>query len=121
MREQIIALEHDADALAQFAQISGRIVHHQTVEEDVALLDGLKSIDAAQHRALARARAADHVNDLTRLDAEIHVIEHSKRAEAFDDALQFNERHEAFSLVVDSIGSEESTWRNRSRRQQYRR
>ncbi len=53
MREEIVALEDDADALAQPAQVGRRIVHRLAVDDDLAALDRLEPVDAAQQRALA--------------------------------------------------------------------
>ena len=68
VREQVEALEDDADALAQGAQVGAGIVHHGAVESDGTSLNGLQPVHAAQHRALARARAADDGDDLALLD-----------------------------------------------------
>jgi hypothetical protein len=68
VREEVEALEHDADVLAELAQVGGGIVHHRAVEGDGAALDRLQPVHAAQHGALAGARAADDGDDLALFD-----------------------------------------------------
>src|SRR4029077_13064055 len=70
MREEIVALEDDAHPLAQLAQVGSGVVDRLAVEYDPSFLDRLEPVDAAQHGALARARAANDGNDLSGLDRE---------------------------------------------------
>src|SRR5512145_2534950 len=95
MREQVEALKDDADALAQLAKIGHGIVDDLAVEYDPSLLDRLQPVDAAEHRALARAGASDHGDDFPSLDGERDAIEDGVGAVALDHVMELNERHGA--------------------------
>jgi hypothetical protein len=60
------------------------------VDEDLALLDRLQAVDAADQRALPRARGPAHHDDLARLHVEAHVGEDVERAEPLVDALELD-------------------------------
>ncbi len=120
MGEEVETLEHDADMLAQLAQVGARIVHHGAVERHRAALDRLQAVHAAQHGALARAGAADDGDDLALLDFQRHAVQHRVLPVALDDVCKFNERHGASARAAGtpaSAGSRaRSRWRLRSGR-----
>ena len=61
MREELEVLEHHADVAAELGQVGLGVAHVDAVDENLALLEGLKRIDRLDERGLARARrAADH-------------------------------------------------------------
>ena len=121
MREEVVALEDDADLLAQLAQVGRGVVDRLAVEHDPSALDRLEPVDAAQHGALARARAADDGDDLAGLDRERDAVEHGVGAEALDHVVELNERHGASVPGAGSTASAGSIWRNRSRRRRCKR
>ena len=116
MRKQVEALEDDADLLAQLAQVGRGVVDLRAVDADDPGLYRLQPVDAAEHRALARAGAADHRDDLALGDIERDVLQHLDRAVALVDPVDFNERHRASARSSGSIARGGSTSRNRSRR-----
>ena len=73
MREEVEALEHDADVLAQRVEVDAAARHPFAVDADLALLDRLQRVDAAQQRRLAAARRADEADDLVLVDAQAHA------------------------------------------------
>ncbi len=73
--EQVEALEHHADALAQAVHVhvlGGEVL---AVEPDVALVGGLEEVDATQQGGLAGARRADDGDDLARHDLEVDAAQ----------------------------------------------
>ena len=78
VREQVEALEHEADAAAQAVQLGAcSSAHGRSCRRtaSVARLDLLQPVDGADQRRLARARrAADH-DDLALLDLGVDVDE----------------------------------------------
>ncbi|MET4831025.1 hypothetical protein ABIF44_000432 [Bradyrhizobium japonicum] len=93
MRKQIVALEHDADVLAQRAQIDISAVDAVSAHDDLAAVDLLEAVDAAQCRALAGAGAADQRQHFAALDGKGDAIEHPERTKAL---LHVAERHDRF-------------------------
>ena len=81
VREQVEALEHDPDVLAQRVQVDAATRHPLAVEPDLTLLDRLQRVDAAQQRRLAAARRPDEAHDLVLLDAQGHAAQHLVVAE----------------------------------------
>ena len=59
VREEVVGLEDDAEAPADRHRLNRRVGDHLAVEEDVAVVDLLEQVDAAQQRRLARAGGAD--------------------------------------------------------------
>jgi hypothetical protein len=101
MREEIVALENDADILAQFAQMFRVPVEHMSGHLDPAGLAGFQAVDAAQQRALAGAGAPDDGDDLACLDAQRHTLEHLDRAKALVDIFNDDCRHSSPFRDVD--------------------
>jgi hypothetical protein len=63
-------LKHDADALAQLAQVGRWIIDGLPADDDASALDRFEAVDAAQHGAFARAGAADDGNNFAGLDVQ---------------------------------------------------
>ena len=95
MREQIIALEHDADIGAQLPQGLGIFANRMTGDFDAPGIDLLQPVHAAQQRALARARAADEGEDFTTADRQRHAFEYLQSAKALVNVFNDYFRHEA--------------------------
>ena len=76
MREQVVALEHHPDPTADRVGVEAGLADVDVVEEDLAVVDRLEQVDAAQQRALAGAGRADQADDVVRCDVEVDVVEH---------------------------------------------
>ena len=87
MREQFIALEYHADALAQTRQPLAAVGDGLIAQADAPALDGLQRVDAAQQRALAAAAGAYHHDDLAGADGKADVIQHGIFPIALDQML----------------------------------
>ena len=90
--EQVKALEHHADVLAEFIDIAALGRKVLAVEPDVARVRGLEQIEAAQEGRLARARGADNGDDLAGVNGQVDALEYLERAEALAQALNADER-----------------------------
>src|SRR3989344_5555008 len=90
VREQVVALEHDAHVLAQLAQVDGRVMHRVAADIDGAAVDDLQPVNAAQRRALARTALADDGHHLAPGNGKRHALEHLVAAKAFVDVFQFH-------------------------------
>ena len=91
VREEVEALEHDADVLAQRVEVDAAPGDAFAVEADLALLDRLERVDAAQQRRLAAARRADEAHDLVLVDAEAHAAQHLVVAEVLVHVVELEE------------------------------
>ena len=91
VREQVEALEDHADGTADRLQVGGPDLH--TVRMDVAAIDRLQPVDAAQERALAGAGAADDGHHFAGLDVEVHPMQDCLLAIALDQCADFNDWH----------------------------
>ena len=76
VREQLVALEHHADALAQLGQVLAAVGDRFIAQPDAAALGGFQTIQTAQQGALAAAGRADHHDDLAGLDGKADVVQH---------------------------------------------
>src|SRR5713101_2405816 len=85
VREEVEGLEHHADLGPELGEVDPVAGDGIAVDEDLALLDGLELVDAADERALARARGSAHHHDLARRHVEIDVLEHLHRAKPLAD------------------------------------
>jgi hypothetical protein len=85
VREQVVALKHHADVTMQGAERCPLTADAAAVNEDLAGIDRLKPVDAAQESALAGARPADDGDDLTRLNLEVDAVEDNVGTIAFRD------------------------------------
>ena len=87
MREQLIALEYHADALAQTRQPLAAVGDSLIAQADAPALGGLQRVDATQQRALAAAAGAYHHDDLAGADGKADVIQHGIFPIALDQML----------------------------------
>ena len=74
MREQVIALEHHADLLADGGQILCGL-HVLSLEQDLSALDLLQGIDTAKQGRLAAAGGPQKDHDLALCDVKADVVE----------------------------------------------
>src|SRR5262249_31956599 len=75
MRKQIEALEDDADVAAKRVEVDAGARHAIAMQADLAVLDGLEAVDAAQQRGFAAARRADEADDLMLVDIKAEATE----------------------------------------------
>jgi hypothetical protein len=92
VREEVEALEDHPDVAAQPGERLALLGELLAVDADLALLDGLEPVDRAAERGLARARRADHHDDLAAVDREVDVLEDVQFTEPLVDAGQLDER-----------------------------
>ena len=83
--EQVERLEDDADLPPQVVDVELRVLEGATVNVDLAGIDRFEPVDAAQERALAGSRWADHDHDLSPIDADGDVVEDPQGAERLED------------------------------------
>ena len=111
MREQVEALEHDADVAAQGVDIDAGAADPVVVQADLAALDRLEAVDAAQQGGLAAARGADQADHLMRLDVEVDALQHLDGAVALVDVLDLDQGHQPPRVRRWSRSSSRSTQR----------
>ena len=97
MGEEVEGLEHHPQGLAdafQLFAVGRRPVrahgHRLTCNTDRARGGGFQKVDAAQHRRLARTRAADDRHDVAFAGPKRHALEHLVGAEALVQVRDFN-------------------------------
>ena len=97
MRKQVEVLEHHSRADAELADLlalrAGPVPStHDPDSRDLdrSLARLLEEVDAAQKRALPRARATEDDDDLPRPDIQIHVLQHLVPAEGLPQVLDPN-------------------------------
>ena len=91
MGEEVEALEDDADLLTQPVQVDAAADDALALEADLAALDGLEAVDAAQQRRLAAARRPDEAHDLVLVDVQVDAPQHLVGAEALVDGVDVEE------------------------------
>jgi hypothetical protein len=91
--EEIEALEDDADIAPEAIDIDAGTRDAVAFEPDLAALDLLEPVDAAQKRGFAAARRADEADDLMLVHAQIQAVQHLDRTELFVNLFYFEERH----------------------------
>ncbi|MNV87807.1 hypothetical protein D3C71_1819620 [compost metagenome] len=113
MREQVVALEHDAHVAAQLVQVQAGRGHFVAADADMALVHGFQPVYAAQRGALARTALADDGHDRALVDGEGNVFQHAGAAEAFRDVLDLNDlRHGSSSPGDGSAPTADNTRRS---------
>ena len=98
--EEVEALEHHADGLAQAVDVDvlgGQVL---AVEPHVAGVGGLEQVNAAQQGGLAGAGGADDGDDLARHDLEVHAAQDVVCAKGLLNALDANDRLGSVSHVL---------------------
>src|SRR6266852_6254285 len=107
-------------AVTLFTTFGASITFSAAVPEAVGLdragLVGLEAVDAAQQRALARARAADDRDHVAARDLDRDAFEHGEGTETLLHALDANERHGIVLRGFSRTTTAGSRARNRSAR-----
>ncbi len=85
MREQVIALEDNANVAAKCTLVEVRRMNLVPANLDLAALNGLQRIDASQSRRLARTGLSDDGNHLAGFDREGDTVQDLQRAKALAD------------------------------------
>ena len=83
--EEVELLEYHADLGAQRIHVCLRIMHRATEHVDLPAVNCLQPVDAAQERALARARRPTHDDHLARTDATRDTLQHLDVPESLVD------------------------------------
>ena len=74
VREQIVALKHHTQPLANLGDAFGTTVNLVIVQQDAPALDFFQPVDAAQKRGLAATRRADDHDDLAWLNRQVESV-----------------------------------------------
>ena len=115
VREQIVALKDHADPRPLAGELRGlsrrrrrspaaAIAEQLAVEADLAALEILQKIDAAEQRRLARAARADDRHDVGREDVEIDAAKDRVRAEDLGQAPDGEDRFQACAPTGSESG-----------------
>ena len=109
VRVEIELLEDHPDLGPQLGDVGRRVGQRHPVHDDLAPLDRLQLVDAANQRALTGpAGAADH-QDLARPHHEVHVPEDVERAEPLVDTSKLDHDGRPPARMVGT-GSEGLAW-----------
>ncbi len=81
VREQVEALEHHTELRAHGGEFAALLGKGLALDEDLARIHGLQTVDGAAQRRFARARGADHHDDLALAHGKAHVLEHMQVTE----------------------------------------
>ena len=86
VREEVVGLEDEPEAAADPDRVDRRVGDHLAVEEDVAVVDLLQQVDAAQQGRLARAGGADQRHRFVFADGEVDAAQDLALAKGLGDA-----------------------------------
>ena len=92
MREEVVGLEDDAEPPADRHRVDRGVGDHLPVEEDVAVVDLLEQIDAAQQGRLARSRGADQRHRVVLADRQGDAAEDLALAEGLGHLTDLDHR-----------------------------
>ena len=95
VREEVVGLEDEAEPAADRDRVDRGVGDHLAVEEDVAVVDLLQQVDAAQQGGLARARGADQRHRLVLGDLQVDAAQHLALAEGLGHAADLEDRRRA--------------------------
>ncbi len=76
------------------------MLHRPTVDQDVALIDGLQARNGAQRRGLAASRLAEQHDEFVVGDGEIEVLDDLDGTEIFLDAAKFDLRSSSAAALA---------------------
>jgi len=85
MRKQVEVLEHHADLAPHGIDIAQIASQLDPIDNNLPLLVLLETVDAADHRRLARSRRAADNDLLPLLDGQIHIAQNMELAVPFVD------------------------------------
>ena len=92
MCKQVELLKHHAQFGAHAGKVLAFLRQGFALDEDLARVDGFQTVDGAAHGRLARARGADHNDDLAAVDREIDVVEDVQIAIVLIDVSELDQR-----------------------------
>ena len=92
VREQVELLEHHARFLTNQTVIHFRVIHLQTVDNQVAAGDLFQLVDAAQQGRLTGAGWPDNHHHFTLFDVQIDIVQHLGWAKVLGNVFKFNHR-----------------------------
>jgi hypothetical protein len=92
VREQVERLEHHAEPPPHRDRLDRRIGDHVAVQEDVAVVDLLQQVDAAQQRRLAGPGRADQRDGRVLRDGQVDPAQHGPLAVRLGHALDVEHR-----------------------------
>lgn len=98
MRIKIEGLKNHADARSQFRSIETAIGQRIAIDDDLARLDRLEAIDAADQRALAASAGAAHHDHFSRGDFQGNASQDVKRAEPLVYVVKLDHGKKLFSI-----------------------
>ncbi len=90
MRVEIELLEDHSDFGAQLGEVGLSIAQGNSVDGDVAFLDGLQSVYAADESAFSRAAWSADDHDFSSFYEKIYVIQDVERAKPLVNVPEFN-------------------------------
>ena len=115
VREQVVALKHDANVLTQGAQVALAVMDLVAADRDAAAVDDFQPVHAAQGRALAGTALANDGHHFAGIDGKVNPAQHMGCAEAFVHVLQFNDGlHSVSFRGRDSSATTGNTWQSRA-------
>ena len=92
MCKQVELLEHHAQLGTHAGKILAFLRQGLALDEDLARVDGFQAVDGSAHGRLARARGANHHDDLAAVDREIDVVEDVQIAIVLIDVSELDQR-----------------------------
>ena len=100
VREEVVGLEREPQPAPHRDRVGPRIGDRHAVEVDVAVVDLLEQVDAAQQRRPARAQRADHRDRSALLNGQLDAAEHLALAAELRDSAQLRDGRSAHSAVT---------------------
>src|SRR4029077_4674813 len=88
MRIEVELLENHADFGADPGDIGCYVVNARTIDRNLAAINPLEAVDAAQKRTLSGDAGATDDHDLAGLDAKADVVEHVERPKVLVNVLE---------------------------------
>jgi hypothetical protein len=110
VRKQLEVLEHHAHAAAHVAQAALVASEHHAVQQDVAAVDRLEPVGAAEQGRLAGARGSDQAHHLASLDLHRHAAERHEAAEQLAHLAIGQDRRRAHSDTGNFLCSQSTSF-----------
>ena len=92
VREQVVGLEDEAEPAPHRDRLHRRVGDDLAVEQDVAVVDLLQQVDAAQQRRLAGAGGADQGDGAVLVDGEVDAAQDLALTEGLGHAADLEHR-----------------------------
>jgi hypothetical protein len=100
VREEVVGLEDETEPAADRHGVGAGVGDRYPVEVDVAVVDLLQQVDAAQQRRLPRPRRADQRHRLAFADRQVDPAEHLPLAVELGHAAQLEHRGRAHNITT---------------------